>query len=89
MKRLLAGTLAAALALGLTGCGQQQEECDAKPVIYLYPEQQTEVAVSLDYDGTLTAAYPAYENGWRVTAEPDGTLHDENGNEYSYLFWEG
>ena len=89
MKRLLAGTLAAALALGLTGCGQQQEECDAKPVIYLYPEQQTEVEVSLDYDGTLTAAYPAYENGWRVTAEPDGTLHDENGNEYSYLFWEG
>lgn len=89
MKRLLAGTLAAALALGLTGCGQQQEECSAKPVIYLYPEQQTEVEVSLDYDGTLTAAYPAYENGWRVTAEPDGTLHDENGNEYSYLFWEG
>ena len=42
MKRLLAGTLAAALALGLTGCGQQQEEGDAKPVIYLYPEQQTE-----------------------------------------------
>ena len=89
MKRLLAGTLAAALALGLTGCGQQQEECSAKPVIYLYPEQQTAVAVSLDYDGTLTATYPAYENGWRVTAEPDGTLHDENGNEYSYLFWEG
>ena len=56
MKRLLAGTLAAALALGLTGCGQQQEEGDAKPVIYLYPEQQTEVAVSLDYDGTLTVA---------------------------------
>ena len=64
MKRLLAGTLAAALALGLTGCSQQQEEgdakpvislypeqqeeCDAKPVIYLYPEQQTEVEVSLD-----------------------------------------
>lgn len=31
--------------LSLTGCGQQQEECAAKPVIYLYPEQQTEVAV--------------------------------------------
>ena len=25
----------------------------------------------------------------RVTAEPDGTLYDESGNEYSYLFWEG
>ena len=88
MKKLLAGTLTAAFALGLTACGQQ-EECSAKPVIYLYPEQETMVSVSLDYAGTLTATYPAYENGWRVTAEPDGTLHDENGNEYSYLFWEG
>lgn len=88
MKKLLAGTLTAAFALGLTACGQQ-EECSAKPVIYLYPEQETTVFVSLDYAGTLTATYPAYEDGWRVTAEPDGTLHDENGNEYSYLFWEG
>ena len=88
MKRLLAGTLAAALALGLTGCGRK-EEYSAKPVIYLYPEQETSVSVSLDYDGTLTATYPAYEDGWHVTAEPDGTLHDANGHEYSYLFWEG
>ena len=88
MKKLLAGTLTAAFALGLTACGQQ-EECSAKPVIYLYPEQETTVSVSLDYAGTLTATYPAYENGWTVTAEPDGTLYDENGNEYSYLFWEG
>ena len=88
MKRLLAGTLTAAFALGLTAC-VQQEECSAKPVIYLYPEQETTVSVSLDYAGTLTATYPAYENGWHVTAEPDGTLYDENGNEYSDLFWEG
>ena len=88
MKRLFAGTLTAMLALSLTACGQQ-EQGDAKPVIYLYPEQETTVSVSLDYAGTLTATYPAYEDGWTVTAEPDGTLHDENGNEYSYLFWEG
>ena len=88
MKRLLAGTLAAALAFGLAGC-VSDEECAEKPVIYLYPEQETAGSVSLNYDGTLTATYPAYENGWRVTAEPDGTLYDENGNEYSYLFWEG
>ena len=88
MKKLLAGTLTAAFALGLTAC-VQQEECAAKPVIYLYPEQETTVSVSLDYAGTLTATYPAYEDGWRVTAEPDGTLYDENGDEYSYLFWEG
>ncbi|MFR5640342.1 MAG: hypothetical protein ACLUDF_04555, partial [Butyricicoccus sp.] len=88
MKRLFAGTLTAMMALSLTACGQQ-EQGDAKPVIYLYPEQETTVSVSLDYTGTLTATYPAYEDGWRVTAEPDGTLYDENGNEYSYLFWEG
>ena len=78
MKKLLAGTLTAAFALGLAACGQQ-EECSAKPVIYLYPEQETTVSVSLDYAGTLTATYPAYEDGWTVTAEPDGTLYDENG----------
>ncbi|RHO62423.1 hypothetical protein DW088_10445 [Butyricicoccus sp. AM05-1] len=90
MKRLLAGTLTAALALGLTGCAEPADEpLTEKPVIYLYPEQETTVSVSLDYAGTLTATYPAYENGWRVTAEPDGTLYDENGDEYSYLFWEG
>ena len=88
MKRLFAGTLTAMLALSLTACGQQ-EQGDAKPVIYLYPEQETTVSVSLDYAGTLTATYPAYENGWTVTAEPDGTLYDENGDEYSYLLWEG
>lgn len=91
MKKLLAGTLTAALVLGLTGCAEpsSDEPLTEKPVIYLYPEQETTVSVSLDYAGTLTATYPAYEDGWTVTAEPDGTLYDENGDEYSYLFWEG
>lgn len=61
-----------------------------KPVIYLYPEEKTEVAVKLDYDGELTATYPDYRNGWQVMAMPDGTLYDRfDGREYSYLFWEG
>lgn len=69
MKRLLAGTLTAALVLGLTGCAEPADEpLTEKPVIYLYPEQKTAVSVSLDYAGTLTATYPAYENGWHVTA---------------------
>lgn len=90
MKKLLAGTLTATLVLGLTGCAEPADEpLTEKPVIYLYPEQETTVSVSLDYVGTLTSTYPAYENGWTVTAEPDGTLYDENGDEYSYLFWEG
>jgi len=61
----------------------------AKPVIYLYPEEETEVSVELDYDGELTCVYPAYEDGWFVTASPDGTLTDAGGQTYNYLYWEG
>ncbi len=61
----------------------------AKPVIYLYPETKTDVTVSLDYDGKLTCTYPEYKNGWSVTASPDGTLTDANGQTYNYLYWEG
>ncbi len=60
-----------------------------KPVIYLYPETETDVTVTLDYIGRLTHTYPKYNGGWRVTAHPDGTLYDENGREYYCLFWEG
>lgn len=59
-----------------------------KPVVYLYPETTTEVAVQLEVDGKLTATYPKYQNGWKVTAEPDGTLKDADGKIYNYLYWE-
>lgn len=74
------------LAWTLSGCGGGANE---KPVIYLYPEEEMEVTVKLDFDGTLTSTYPAYEDGWTVTAQPDGTLTDESGREYYCLFWEG
>lgn len=64
----------------------------AKPVIYLYPEEETEINVKLDLDDetSLTYSYPEYpgNDGWNVTAKPDSTIYDENSREYSYLFWE-
>ncbi len=60
-----------------------------KPVIYLYPEEEREITVKLELDGELTCTYPAYNDGWTVTAGPDGTLTDAGGREYNYLFWEG
>ncbi len=58
----------------------------AKPVIYLYPEEETNVSVRLTVDGRLTCTYPAYKNSWQVTAMPDGTLKDKNGQIYNYLY---
>jgi len=33
--------------------------------------------------------YPKYNDGWSVTASPDGTLTDEKSQTYNYLYWEG
>ncbi len=60
-----------------------------KPVVYLYPEEELTASVVLELNGELTCTYPAYENGWTVTASPDGTLTDETGQIYNYLYWEG
>lgn len=61
-----------------------------KPVIYLYPEKKQKINVSLHFDGVLTHTYPEYDpEGWNLTAEPNGTLWDNQGLEYYALFWEG
>ena len=68
---------------------RSDDVADAKPVVCLYPEATLDVTVTLDYDGELTCAYPAYDGGWHVAAAPDGTLTDANGQTYNYLYWEG
>lgn len=92
MKKLFSLALACLLLLSLSACGREENFEEAvcrKPVIYLYPEQETDVRVTLDLAGELTCAYPAYGDGWSVRAAPDGTLTDENGQTYRYLYWEG
>lgn len=68
------------------------EILDAKPVIYLYPKEKTDINVKLDYKGEITCLYPKYnkDNTWEVTAYPDGKIMNKLDNrEYSYLYWEG
>ncbi len=62
-----------------------------KPVIYLYPEEETEVIVKVGAEEKLTCTYPKYESsGWRVLAEPNGKLTDlKTGRELYCLYWEG
>lgn len=50
------------------GCG--------KPVIYLYPSQPTSISVRLDVPVNFTTQIPAYQGGWQVMAQPNGTLSD-------------
>ena len=70
-----------------------------KPVLYVYPEREQSLTVSLDVEGELGTVYPAPDAlettdwgtraSWSVTASPDGTLTDEGGRTYPSLFWDG
>ena len=61
-----------------------------KPVIYLYPEQETDVHVELELtESELYTTYPKYNGGWDVTAYPDGMLLNKaDGSHHRYLFWD-
>ncbi len=98
MKKIIAFLLAISALTLLASCdwGELKNPIEMpwdvraeKPVIYLYPEIVTDVSVTLGYNGTLTATYPTYIDGWYVTASPDGTLTDATGREYYCLYWEG
>ena len=90
-KTLLFAVISLLLIIPFTGCEPCEDEILAeKPVIYIYPESREEVSVELEFNGELTATYPEYNDGWRVIAEPDGTLYDvDTGREYYCLYWEG
>ncbi|MCA9360104.1 hypothetical protein KC850_03640 [Candidatus Kaiserbacteria bacterium] len=64
------------------------EKC--KPVIYLYPEEETDLHVEVEPNIGFTKTIPEYKDGWDVTAYPDGTVIDrETGEDYHYLYWAG
>lgn len=62
-----------------------------KPIIYIYPEEETLVKVKVDSPDKLTHTYPKYINeGWTVSAKANGDLTDINTGRNLYaLYWEG
>lgn len=71
-----------------------------KPIIYLYPTEETAVNVRLSKPELLTTTYPKYDSdtGWNVVAKPNGDLtyiskskldSSSNGKRLYSLYWEG
>jgi hypothetical protein len=58
----------------------------AAPNLYLYPEGELDVQVTLSFPsgGHVTVSEPEYGSGWDVHVEPDGTIDGT----YGYLFYE-
>ena len=57
-----------------------------KPNIYIYPQEKTELTVTLNFPkgGNIITSIPEYKNGWDVTVDPDGWINDS----FYYLFYE-
>ena len=71
------------------------EPMEEKPGLYLYgdqPLQETHVSLTLHQSDMLYMWPQGTQNDktfdWDVLAAQDGTLYDQSGNEYSYIFWE-
>ncbi len=60
-----------------------------KPIIYLYPTEDTDVSLKLLKDKNLTCSYPKYKNEWKVLAKTNGDLTDLETNRQLYsLYYE-
>lgn len=60
-----------------------------KPIIYLYPKEDSQLSVNLGYKDKITVSYPKYISGWNVLAKPNGDLIDLNtGNNLYSLYYE-
>ena len=76
--------------LSITDYGAMKDST-GKPIIYLYPEDTTNVHVSLGNPELILCSYPKYDidKGWNVVAETNGNLkYGDNKNLYA-LYWEG
>lgn len=71
---------------GINAWGWWNPEC--KPAIYLYPERETNVHVTVKPAGDLIYSDPLYPaSGWQVIADKDGIIKSNN-KKYPYLYYE-
>jgi hypothetical protein len=82
------GAVVYAVVVNNNKCSDRIGQMD-KPIIYLYPTEETEVEVSLGNVDKITCSYPQYTTGWKLLAEPNGDLTDlESGRKLYSLYYE-
>ncbi len=69
-----------------TSCEPKEEQLVYKPNIYIYPEENMNLEVYLDFPqgGRVIASIPEIGNYWDVFVDTTGTID----NSYRYLFYE-
>lgn len=68
---------------------EMMEDANLKPIIYLYPTEETKVNVVLENSDKITSSYPKYSAGWNVEAKPNGDLKDlDTGRNLYALYYE-
>ena len=84
------------ISINFQGCKPEdidEEEgfCDTcitvyKPNIYFYPQEKTQLFVTLDFPkgGKVVTSIPEYGAGWNVSVDKNGRINDS----YDYLFYE-
>ena len=60
----------------------------AKPILYLYPEKETDVTVKFSNPDILETTYPKFNGKWEVKAKSNGDLYDKSGKYYYALYWD-
>lgn len=58
-----------------------------KPILYLYPKEETKVRVDFEDESKLVTTYPKFKDEWKVSAKPNGDL-DVDGKYYYALYWD-
>lgn len=67
-----------------------QRTYNKKPIIYIYPEKESNLTIKLGNDNLLTHTYPKYNSEWNVKVNTDGNIYDYKTNRNYYaLYWEG
>ena len=61
---------------------------DDKPILYLYPNQDTNISVKLEHPELLLSTYPKYNDGWNLLIHPNGDMYDDSGKYYYALYWD-